>query len=94
MKGYWIVKANTINAEKQKEYASFASKAVEKYGGKYLVRGGQSLDKEGLVFERNVVVEFDSYKIAKQAYESEEYHLAKNILGNEKDRIFAIVEGT
>jgi len=94
MKGYWIVKANTINAEKQKEYASFASKAVEKYGGKYLVRGGQSHDKEGLIFERNVVVEFDSYEIAKQAYESEEYHLAKNILGNEKDRIFAIVEGT
>ena len=50
MKGYWIVKANTINSEKQKEYASFASKAVEKYGGKYLVRGGQSLDKEGLVY--------------------------------------------
>ena len=37
MKGYWIVKANTVNAEKQKDYASFASKAVEKYAGKYLV---------------------------------------------------------
>ena len=71
MKGYWIVKANTVNAEKQKDYASFASKAVEKYGGKYLVRGGQSLDKEGSIFERNVVVEFDTYEIAKQAYESD-----------------------
>ena len=94
MKGYWIVKANTVNVEKQKDYASFASKAVEKYKGRYLVRGGQSSDKEGLTFERNVVVEFESYEIAKQAYESEEYHLAKNILGDEKDRIFAIVEGT
>ena len=94
MKGYWIVKANTVNAEKQKDYASFASKAVEKYKGKYLVRGGQSLDKEGLIFERNVVVEFDTYEIAKQAYESEEYQYAKKILGDEKDRIFAIVEGT
>ena len=94
MKGYWIVKANTVNAEKQKDYACFASKAVEKYKGRYLVRGGQSSDKEGLTFERNVVVEFESYEIAKQAYESEEYHLAKNILGDEKDRIFAVVEGT
>ena len=34
MKGYWIVKANTVNAEKQKDYASLASKAVEKFGGK------------------------------------------------------------
>ena len=41
-----------------------------------------------------MVVEFDSYEVAKQAYESDEYHLAKNILGDEKDRIFAIVEGT
>jgi uncharacterized protein (DUF1330 family) len=94
MKGYWIVKANTVNAEKQKDYASLASKAVEKFGGKYLVRGGQSLDKEGSIFERNVVVEFDTYEIAKQAYESEEYQYAKKILGDEKDRIFAIVEGT
>ena len=31
MKGYWIVKANTVNADKQKDYASLASKAVEKY---------------------------------------------------------------
>ena len=94
MKGYWIVKANTVNAEKQKDYASFTPKAVEKYGGKYLVRGGQSLDKEGSIFERNVVVEFDTYEIAKQAYESKEYQYAKKILGDEKDRIFAIVEGT
>ena len=40
-----------------------------------------------------MVVEFDTYEIAKQAYESEEYEYAKKILGDEKDRIFAIVEG-
>ena len=38
MKGYWIVKANTVNAEKQKDYASFASKAVEKYGLKPIAK--------------------------------------------------------
>ena len=30
MKGYWIVKANTINVEKQNEYAPLASIAVKK----------------------------------------------------------------
>ena len=40
MKGYWIVKANTVNAEKQKDYASLASKAVEKYGGKVVHNSG------------------------------------------------------
>ena len=48
---------------------------------------------EGKEFERNVVVEFESIEIAKQAYNSDEYQNAKKILGDEKDRVFAIVEG-
>ena len=79
MKGYWIVKANTINQEKQNKYAPLATAAVKRYGGKYLVRGGKSLTKEGIEYERNVVIEFDSYQLAHEAYESEEYNLAKSI---------------
>ena len=93
MKGYWIVKANTINVAKQNEYAPLASIAVKKYGGKYLVRGGKNITKEGLEYERNVVIEFDSYQLAQEAYASEEYNYAKSILGDDKDRILAIVEG-
>jgi len=93
MKGYWIVKANTINATKQNEYAPLASVAVKKYGGKYLVRGGVNITKEGLEYERNVVIEFDSYQLAQKAYASEEYNYAKSILGDDKDRILTIVEG-
>jgi uncharacterized protein (DUF1330 family) len=78
MKGYWIVKANTINAAKQNEYAPLASVAVK---------------KEGLEYERNVVIEFDSYQLAQEAYASEEYNYAKSILGDDKDRILTIVEG-
>ena len=47
MKGYWIVKVNVLDIEKQKEYASNAGKAVKKYEGKFLVRGGEQLIKEG-----------------------------------------------
>ena len=93
MKGYWIVKANTVDVEKQKKYSSYAKKAAEKYGGRYIVRGGQNLTTEGSEYQRNVIVEFDSYDIALEAYESEEYKIAKDILGNSKDRIFAVVEG-
>ena len=73
MKGYWIVKANTINVEKQNEYAPLASIAVKKYGGRYLVRGGESITKEGIEYERNVVIEFDSYQLAQEDYASEEF---------------------
>lgn len=93
MKGYWIVKANTLNQEKQNEYAPLATTAVKKFGGKYLVRGGNKLNKEGIEYERNIVIEFDSYQLANEAYESEEYKVAKSVLGNEKDRILTIVEG-
>ena len=93
MKGYWIVKVNVLDLEKQKEYATFATEAVNKYQGKFLVRGGKQSTKEGKEYERNVVVEFPSYEQAQSAYESEEYQSAKKILGDNKDRIFQIVEG-
>ena len=57
------------------------------------MRGGKQSTKEGKEYERNVVVEFPSYEQAQSAYESEEYQSAKKILGNNKDRIFQIVEG-
>ena len=93
MKGYWIVKVNVLDLEKQKEYATLATEAVNKYQGQFLVRGGKQSTKEGKEYERNVVVEFPSYEQAQSAYESEEYQSAKKILGDNKDRIFQIVEG-
>ena len=93
MKGYWIVKVNVLDLEKQKEYATLATEVVNKYQGQFLVRGGKQSTKEGKEYERNVVVEFPSYEQAQSAYESEEYQSAKKILGDNKDRIFQIVEG-
>ena len=93
MKGYWIVKVNVLDLEKQKEYATLATEAVNKYQGQFLVRVGKQSTKEGKEYERNVVVEFPSYEQAQSAYESEEYQSAKKILGDNKDRIFQIVEG-
>ena len=94
-KGYWIARVNVRDSEAFKKYASRAKLAIEKHGGKYVARGGKFSVLEGKHdFERNVVVEFPSYEQAKSAYESNEYQSAKKILGNNKDRIFAIVEGT
>ena len=93
MKGYWVVKVNVLRPDKQKLYAVYATEAVKKYNGKFLVRGGKQTTMEGKEFKRNVIVEYETIDIAKQAYNSEEYQNAKKILGDEKDRIFAIVEG-
>ena len=83
-----------LDVEKQKDYATHAGEAVKKVEGKFLIRGGKQCTKEGKEYERNVVVEFPSYEQAENAYVSNEYQSAKKILGDNKDRIFAIVEGT
>ena len=93
MKGYWIAKVNVLHPDKQKMYAELASKAVQKYDGKFLVRGGSQVIAEGKEYERNVVVAYSSFDNAKKAYNSKEYQEAKKLLGEDKDRLFAIVEG-
>ena len=43
MKGYVVcVYKNITNGEKLKEYAAKARIAVEKYNGKFLIRGGKA----------------------------------------------------
>ena len=93
-KGYIIVRLSVTDSDLFQKYPPLSSTAMEKYGGKYKVRGGQSITKEGVEFERNIVIEFDSYQLAQEAYTSEEYNHAKLVLGSDKDRILSIVEGT
>ncbi len=48
MKGYVVcVYKNITNEEKLKEYAVKARNAVEKYKGKFLIRGGKTTTNEG-----------------------------------------------
>ena len=48
MKGYVVcVYKNITNEAKLKEYAVKAKAAVEKYKGKFLIRGGRSTSNEG-----------------------------------------------
>tara|TARA_B100001121_G_scaffold28714_1_gene23043 strand:- start:207 stop:497 length:291 start_codon:yes stop_codon:yes gene_type:complete len=92
-KGYWVAKANITNDEKLSRYGKQAEITIEKYGGRFLVRGGRHETKEGADYSRNVVVEFDSYEKALTAYSSEEYKKALQLLEGGADRMYAIVEG-
>ena len=62
MKGYVVCVYKSIsNEEKLKKYAFKARAAVEKYKGKFLVRGGKSTSNEGDGSPRTVIIEFTSY---------------------------------
>ena len=94
MKGYVVCVYKSIaNQEKLKEYAVKARVAVEKYKGKFLIRGGKSTIKEGDKSPRTVVIEFPSYDEANIFYQSKEYQDAHSILIGYVERQFQIVEG-
>ena len=93
MKGYIIGRGNIIDKNKSENYKPLAAAANKKFGGKYLARGGRYITKEGIEYERNVIIEFPSFEKAKNAYESEEYRKALGVLGNGMERLLVIVEG-
>ena len=92
-KGYWVAKANVIEGDKQGAYGKLAEGVIAKFNGKFLVRGGEQTTKEGAEFMRNVVVEFPSYEVALQAFESDDYKQALAVLDGGAERAFAVVEG-
>ena len=93
-KGYWISAYREINdPAKLAAYAELAAPAVKSNGGNFLVRGGAITAKEAGVAERTVVVEFPSYDIALETYESDAYQAALTKLADGVVRDFRIVEG-
>ena len=95
MRAYWVCIYETIdNAEKLKDYALKARTAVEKFSGKFLVRGGKNRTTDGINSPRIVIVEFPDYNTAMECYDSEEYQKAHKILKGHAVRHHQIVEGS
>ena len=94
MKGYVVCVYKSIgNEQKLREYALRAKVAVEKFKGRFLIRGGKSISNEGEKSPRTVVIEFPSYDEAIAFYQSKEYQEAHIILKGHAERQFQIVEG-
>ena len=95
MKAYWVCVYEKIdNVEKLKEYAVKAKPTVEKFSGKFLVRGGKNRTNDGIESPRTVVVEFRDYNTAVECYDSVEYQEAHDILKGHVVRHHQIVEGS
>ena len=92
-KGYWVVRANVKNQEEYMKYMKKATKVVESFNGKFLVRGGKQKEFENFGYERTVIVQFDSYNDAFKSYNSIEYQDALRHVKQSANRLFAVVEG-
>ncbi len=94
MSAYAIVQINVTNTEPYKEYIRQATPIIEKYKGKYLVRGGKFQKMIGeWNYDRTVIVKFPSYEIAMKWYNSKEYAPIKKIRENNSDGNLIIIEG-
>ena len=92
-KGYVIVRAEVTNPEKWGEYVAKSKIALDKFGGKAVVRGGQSKIIEGDGLARNVVLEFESYDQAVGYATSPEYGEAKKLRQDAGTLHMVVVEG-
>src|SRR5262245_2683362 len=92
-KGYWIAHVNITDPERYKDYVAANAAPLKKYGARFLVRNGQSEVKGQLQGRRHVVIEFDSYEIAKACHDSPEYQAAARIRDEASTADFVIIEG-
>ncbi len=93
-KGYIVVTYRRItDQDKWAAYAKLAAPAIQKAGGKFIVRGKPSKVYESGMNERVVIVEFDNVHKALSAHETPAYQEALKALGDGAERDFRIVEG-
>ena len=93
-KGYLVTCYRKINdQEKWAAYAKLAAPAIQKGGGRFIVRGMPMKIYEHGIKERTVIVEFDSVHKAVAAHDSVDYQNALKALGDGAERDMRIVEG-
>ena len=73
VKGYWIADVTVTDPDKYQQYTAITPHIIQKYGGKFIVRGGKKHALEGHTNDRHVVLEFDSVEQALACYHSDEY---------------------
>ena len=75
-KGYWIGRVDVKDEAAYQNYIAANAVPFEKFGARFLIRGGKFETMEGGARTRNVVIEFPSYEDALACYNSPEYKYA------------------
>jgi uncharacterized protein (DUF1330 family) len=87
-KGYFFAEIEITDPTTYESYRSQTMATLQKYGGRYIVRGGDPAVVEGTDPPgRIVIAEFDSPELARQWYNSPEYQAILPVrLGTSKGR--------
>ena len=94
MTGYAITQIEVTNPEDYKEYLAKVTDIVTKFGGEYLVRGGEFKCFEGeWKYPRTVVIKFPSYEKALEWYNSDLYKPVKELRQKNSEGNLIIIKG-
>ena len=94
MSAYVIVEIEIVDPVGYEEYRKLAGATVEKYGGKYIVRGGKAEVLEGdWNPKRIVVLEFRTMERAKQWLNCEDYREPRKMRHRTAKTNMILVEG-
>ena len=94
MSAYVIVEIDIVDPVGYDEYKKQAAATVEKYGGKYIVRGGRTEVLEGdWQPKRIVVLQFDSMQRAKEWLNCEQYREPRKMRHRTARTNMIVVEG-
>ena len=94
MAAYVIAEVEVTDPSAYEEYRKLVPATIEKYGGKYLARGGATETKEGSwAPARLVILEFPSMAQARRWYDSPEYTPARAIRQRASNSKLIFAEG-
>jgi uncharacterized protein (DUF1330 family) len=94
MPGYIIVEIDVTDPVGYEEYKKLAGATVEKYGGKYIVRGGATETLEGdWNPKRIVILKFESVARAKEWLTCKEYSEPRKMRHRTAKTKMIVVEG-
>ena len=94
MPAYLIVRANVTDMQQYQEYMKLTPAIVEKYGGQFIIRGGDKVVLEGPEDnDRIVMLKFDSVDAVRRMYNSDEYQAAIKVRAGAAEASFIVMEG-
>jgi uncharacterized protein (DUF1330 family) len=93
-KGYLIAEMTVTDPDTFKQYAAASTTVMTQFGGKYVVRGGQTVAEEGVPpGDRFVEIEFENLDAARAFYDSAAYKAVAPMRMKSAHRRVFLIEG-
>jgi len=94
MPAYLIARVQVTDWSRYREYTKATPAAIERFGGRFIARGGETVTLEGPEETgRVVVIEFPTLDQARAFYSSEEYTCARKLREGAATGQFVLIEG-